>query len=357
MRFLSALLDVRRTRPRRSTLVLLALAALVLPLLARLAPSTARYLCPPGLVSALLGAWVLVAAAAARWTAGQDPHWTLADDLSWVIALTAFGLLGALGGAPVTVPTVLHGLTALLLAVRVPPGRVLVAGAATAALGPLTRRVAGFSGDQLWPLVFVSAFVVVLLGCAAWLASALAYVLSERDSLTRERRARPRPASVGAVAEAPPEDERASSREETTPVPEAPPTDEVGWEGLVERLRVSLSNLCDAAGVAASVQAEVRGLAPPSSKLRASVLKITQEAAGHALRDAAPTSILVTLRRGEGGLLLEVQDDGRGGEAQRARRSLAALRGRVVPLGGSAELRRGDAGWVVRVRLPCEQLN
>jgi hypothetical protein len=333
-------------------LLVLALLALTLPVLARVAPATARYLCPPGLVSLLLGAWVLVAAGAARWTAGDDPHWTLADDLSWVIALTAFGLLGALGAAPVTVPTILHGITALLLVVRVPPWRVVVAGAATAALGPLTRRVAGFSGDQLWPLVFVSAFVVLLLGCTAWLASALAYVLSERDALTRERRSRNRPAEAPA-----PETSLPAGLRDTTPVPEAPSTDDVGWEGLVERLRVSLSSLCDAAGVAASVRAEVRGLAPPTSRLRASVLKITQEAAGHALRDAAPTSIHVTLRRGEGGLLLEVQDDGRGGEAQRARRSLAALRGRVVPLGGSAELRRGDAGWVVRVKIPCEQLN
>ena len=50
-------------------------------------------------------------------------------------------------------------------------------------------------------------------------------------------------------------------------------------------------------------------------------------------------------------------DDGSVGEGLRSRRALAALRGRVVPLGGSAELKRADAGWMVRVKLPCEQLN
>ena len=40
-----------------------------------------------------------------------------------------------------------------------------------------------------------------------------------------------------------------------------------------------------------------------------------------------------------------------------ARRTVATLKGRVVSLGGSAEVKRGDVGWVVRVKIPCEQLN
>ena len=65
----------------------------------------------------------------------------------------------------------------------------------------------------------------------------------------------------------------------------------------------------------------------------------------------------ITLRRGDGGLLMEFQDDGATGESARIRRTLASMRGRVAPLGGSAEMKRGDVGWVLRVRLPCDQLN
>jgi signal transduction histidine kinase len=98
-------------------------------------------------------------------------------------------------------------------------------------------------------------------------------------------------------------------------------------------------------------------LCPPNSRLRQNVLKIAQEAANHALRDSAPRLISITLRRGEGGLLLEVLDDGDVGESVRSKRALPAVRGKVAPLGGSAELRRADAGWMMRVKFPCDQLN
>jgi signal transduction histidine kinase len=133
--------------------------------------------------------------------------------------------------------------------------------------------------------------------------------------------------------------------------------DDAGWEGLVERVRSSVSALCEPVGVEAVVHAELQGLAPPSSKLRQNVLKIAQEAAANALRESAPRSLAITLRRADGGLLMEFVDDGEETEAARARRGVAGLKGRVTPLGGSAELRRADDGWLVRVKLPCEQLN
>ena len=105
------------------------------------------------------------------------------------------------------------------------------------------------------------------------------------------------------------------------------------------------------------MHAELKGLAPPSTKMRQGVMKVTQEAASHALREAEARSIAVTLRRADGGLVLEVEDDGTGNEGGRSRKALASIRGRVASLGGSAEVKRAAAGWVMRVRLPCEQLN
>jgi hypothetical protein len=192
----------------------------------------------------------------------------------------------------------------------------------------------------------------------------LAYVLAERENLLAERK--------GAAARARERRERREVRDrEDSPAVLAAPKlfqparsalldakdDDAGWEGLVERVRSSVSALCEPVGVEAVVHAELQGLAPPSSKLRQHVLKIAQEAAANALRESAPRSLAITLRRADGGLLMEFVDDGEETEAARARRGVAGLKGRVTPLGGSAELRRADDGWLVRVKLPCEQLN
>jgi signal transduction histidine kinase len=115
--------------------------------------------------------------------------------------------------------------------------------------------------------------------------------------------------------------------------------------------------MAESAGVAASVQAELKGLAPPSNKIRIHLLRIAQEATTQALRHAEPRCIVVRLKRGDGGVVFELEDDGNANEALREKRSLATLRGRVAALGGTTEVRRGDGGWVTRVRLPCEQLN
>ena len=96
------------------------------------------------------------------------------------------------------------------------------------------------------------------------------------------------------------------------------------------------------------MKAELKGLAPPSSKMRQGVMKVTQEAASHALRETEARRIVVTLRRADGGLVLEVEDDGTGNEGGRSRKALAAIRGRVASLGGSAEVKRADLGWVMR---------
>jgi signal transduction histidine kinase len=132
---------------------------------------------------------------------------------------------------------------------------------------------------------------------------------------------------------------------------------EHGWDALVERVRIALTGMAESAGVSAKVQAELRGLAPPTTKMRTNLLRIAQEAVTQTIRVAEPRSIEVMLKRGDGGIVFELTDDGSLGQEARQRRSLAPLRGRVAAMGGTAEIRRGEHGWVTRVKLPADQLN
>lgn len=367
---LSVLLDVRRARQRRLTLVGLSACALALPFVAWLAPRLAPVLAPPEVLPVALGAVALVASTAATAWAGREAHWTLADDLAWSFCLVAFAVLGGLGTAPVTLAMLVYGTASILLAVRVPPTRLVLVAALSAPLVPLARLASGASVLVIQAAILVSTLVLLAHVMLARATHALAYVLAEREALLAERRTLTRsrePARERAsVVEAPAATATgraarlrlSSALEARLEEPAArPTTDDLGWDALTDRVRSAITTLCEPAGVEASVHAEVQGLAPPNSRMRQNVLKIAQEAANHALRDTAPRSIAITLRRGDGGLLLEVLDDGSVGEGVRSRRALAALRGRVVPLGGSAELKRADAGWMVRVKLPCEQLN
>ncbi len=371
---LSVLLDVRRARQRRLTLVALSVCALALPFAAWLAPRLASVMAPAEVFSVTLGALAVIASTAAAAWAGREAHWTLADDIAWSVSLASFAVLGGLGAAPVTLAMVIYGTASILLAVRVPPTRLVLVAALSAPLTPLARLASGASVSLVQASILVSTLVLLAHVMLARATHALAYVLAERESLLAERRSltRPREATRERTQESDaPTAPTASIRpprlrlsappiaESKSPDDTSPRTahDEHGWDGLIERVRSAVTTLCEPVGVNSSVHAEVKGLCPPNSRMRQNVLKIAQEAANHALRDTSPRSIAITLRRGDGGLLLEVLDDGSVGEAVRARRALPALRGRVAPLGGSAELRRADDGWVVRVKLPCDQLN
>lgn len=363
----SVLLDVRRARQRRTTLVALALTGLALPIVAGFVPAARPLLAAPSAAAILLaGASTLAACVAAVWS-GREAHWALADDIAWALALTTFGVLAGVTPSPLPAALALHAVAVVLLGVRVPPGRMIVAAALSTLLPVLIRAGLRRPPMDLAAALWVSVIALVAHVFLARATHSLAYVLAERESLLAERKGAAARARERREAR-----ERKESRErEDSPVtlavpkPFRPPTsalieskdDDAGWEAVVERVRASVSALCEPAGVEASVHAELQGLAPPSTRMRQNVLKIAQEAASQALRDAAPRTLAVTLRRGDGGLLLEVLDDGAEGETVRTRRGLIALRGRVAPMGGSAELRRADAGWMVRVKLPCEQLN
>ncbi|MBL8605337.1 MAG: hypothetical protein JNK72_25625 [Myxococcales bacterium] len=350
----SVLLDVRKARQRRWSLVVLTASAVVLPFFSGLLPRWAQYFSPATVGAVLLpGLPALFAAGAAAWV-GQEGRWALADDIAWLLCLVALAVLSAMSAAPFGVAMVLYGVAMVLLATRVPPPRVVLLAGLSAPLAVLTRAV---SHQPVLPTALAVGLITFAHVTLARATHSLVFVLAEREALLQERRGsgrsrderRPRSRSVPSTRPEMPAVEGGAS----------PAVDDNGWEGLVERLRVTVTALCESAGVVSTVHAELRGLAPPSSKMRQGVLKIVQEATHQALRDTAPANLAVTLRRAEGGLVMEVLDDGDGpnGEGQRARRTVATLKGRVVSLGGSAEVKRGDVGWVVRVKIPCEQLN
>lgn len=354
----TVLLDLRRARQRRWPLAALSALALALPLLARAAPRWEPWLVPPSVFPILLAGLSLAFAAAASVWSDRSTRWALADDLMWTFSLAALGCLGGLGAAPVTVGAFLHGVALLLLALRVPPPRMMVVAGVTVMLGTVVRAATGHGAAPVLAHALVSSLMLLAHTLLARATHSLAWVLSEREALLNDRRERParhreRTTSSGtSVSSGTVRALRSAEPKE----PEAT-TDDAGWDGLVDRLRTSITSLCEDAGVSSTVKAELKGLAPPSSKMRQGVMKVTQEAASHALRETEARRIVVTLRRADGGLVLEVEDDGTSSEGGRARKALASIRGRVASLGGSAEVRRADLGWVMRVRLPCEQLN
>ena len=354
----TVLLDLRRARQRRWPLAVLSLLALCLPLLARAAPRAEPWLLPPSVFTILLAGLSLACAAAAAVWSGRSSRWALPDDLTWTLSLAALAALGALGAAPVTVGMFLHGVALLLLALRVPPPRMMIVAGATVMLGTVVRAASGHSAAALVAYALVSTLLLLAHTLLARATHSLAWVLSERESLLNDRRERParhreRPSSPAVSVSA----SMARVLRSAEPKESEATADDAGWDGLVDRLRTSITTLCEDAGVTSSVKAELKGLAPPSSKMRQGVMKVTQEAANHALRETEARRIVVTLRRADGGLVLEVEDDGTGNEGGRSRKALASIRGRVASLGGSAEVKRADLGWVMRVRLPCEQLN
>jgi signal transduction histidine kinase len=84
--------------------------------------------------------------------------------------------------------------------------------------------------------------------------------------------------------------------------------------------------------------------------------RIAQEALHNALRHAAPDLVTVTVQAGNGSMVLEVTDDGRGFDpAAPSRRSgLASMRDRARAAGGRLQvLSRAGAGTTVRLEVPA----
>jgi signal transduction histidine kinase len=352
--------DVRRARLHRGPLLALAGGGLGSLTLAALAPRLRPWLAPPRLTLFVLAAGAVGAAGYALWLGRRAPRWSSVDEAAWVAVLGTLSVLAGAAYAPVGPGLVLYAAAAIALARRDPSDALVAVAFATTVLAAVVRLIA--SASLAGGLSFVCAVAIALLAFLAVTAQTrrLTRALAERDAMlsdltafARSSYAAPatsasseRPSGVRAVRTPSQDDTRASGDRL-----------EQGWDALVERVRASVTGMAETAGVAASVEAELSGLAPPSQKMRSQLLRIAQEATTQALRHAEARSILITLRRAEGGVVLELLDDGEAGETTRQRRTLATLRGRVAALGGTAELRRADRGWLTRVRLPCEQLN
>ncbi len=84
------------------------------------------------------------------------------------------------------------------------------------------------------------------------------------------------------------------------------------------------------------------------------LLRIAQEALTNVLKHAGAKNVRIDLRQRGGHLELEVSDDGHGAQpaGQGAGRGLANMRARAGQLGGTLELRSGDGGTRVLLRLP-----
>ena len=220
----TALLDLRRARQRRSTLAVLSGLALALPVLAKAAPRWEPWLAPSTALPAVLGGVaVAVSAAAAVWS-GKSAKWTEADTVAWAVSLSALASVGALGAAPVTVGMVLHGVALLLVGLRVPPMRMLLIASATVLLGTLVRAAATHGAPTV--LAYALFTTTVLAGhlLVARAAHSIVVLLAEREAILGDRRDRlfrHRERTVtGPTSQRP---ARASS-EERTSEPASPPT-------------------------------------------------------------------------------------------------------------------------------------
>ncbi|MGE0029356.1 MAG: sensor histidine kinase [Thermoleophilia bacterium] len=110
-----------------------------------------------------------------------------------------------------------------------------------------------------------------------------------------------------------------------------------------------------AAGLPVQVRVEGAPVAlPPGVDL--SAFRIVQEALTNALKHAGPARALVVLRYEDDGIVIDVRDDGGGGDAPTGDGSghgLAGIRERVALFGGEMEAGPAhDGGFAVRARLP-----
>jgi len=130
-----------------------------------------------------------------------------------------------------------------------------------------------------------------------------------------------------------------------------------------ESLLVALANLryrmeprLAAAGIALEWQVQrPAGQLPRGTVLQ--VLRIVQEAVANVLKHARASLLRVCVRAEAGGLVLEVQDDGRGiggaqAAAHRAGRGLDNMGKRAAQLGGSLDVSSTAAGTLVTLRVP-----
>ena len=97
-------------------------------------------------------------------------------------------------------------------------------------------------------------------------------------------------------------------------------------------------------------EVEAGDVPPP---VEATAYLIVQESLTNVAKHAGPATAVVSVRRHDGALEIEVSDDGRRPHAPSGGHGLKGMRERAELVGGTLEAGPAPAGgWVVRARLP-----
>lgn len=345
--------DVRRQRLARAPLVDLSLVSLAAIGVARLAPRSEPWLGPPrGPIAALVIA-SFVLASVAFFRAKKYTALTALDQFAWGSLLLSSAAASGASSAPLGLQGAVHAATLLVLASRDPSDALMVVAGASAALSALVR-MAMPNAAPVAPVAILAAVAMLAFVMVVSLARRALRATAERDALLGEIA---RVANVQATQST----QRRERRNSLPPPPKqrksADEDELASWDALAERVRQTVSLLTENNGVSAVINVDVKGLAPPSQKMRSNLVKIVHEVAQQAIRHAEPRTIELNLSRGGGGVLIELIDADANDDGARHRKAIAPLKGRVTPLGGTADVERGDRGWKLRVQLPAEQLN
>jgi signal transduction histidine kinase len=85
--------------------------------------------------------------------------------------------------------------------------------------------------------------------------------------------------------------------------------------------------------------------------------RVAQEAITNVVRHASATSCRVAATVSDHNLVLEVQDDGRGGASTNGGIGLRSMRDRADEIGGTVEIASAERGTTVTLSLPREPIS
>jgi PAS domain S-box-containing protein len=126
--------------------------------------------------------------------------------------------------------------------------------------------------------------------------------------------------------------------------------------GLLAAVRQHISSLQDTAGVQIQVRDDGLDANSLSPEVRIAVYRVIQEAVNNAIRHAEARNICVLLQRQPGRLLVTIEDDGSGFDAEtpaEGRLGLLSMRERIEMLSGSLTIESSPgAGTTVFVEVP-----
>ncbi len=337
----------------RAPLVDLSLVSLAAIGVARIAPRSEPWLGPARGPVAALVVTAFALASIAFFRARKSGPLSLLDEAAWAAILVSTAAASGASSAPLGLQGALHAAALLVLAARDPSDALMVVAGASAALAPLVR-MAMSHGGPVAPVAILASVSMLSFVLVVSLARRAQRAVAERDALLNEIA---RVASAHSGQSAPKRERRNSLPPPPKPRRSTDDDELASWDALAERVRQTVSSVSENNGVSATINVDIKGLAPPSQKLRSNLVKIVLEVAQQAIRHAEPRAIEVNLSRARGGVLIELIDAEATDDGARHRKAIAPLKGRVTPLGGTADVERGDRGWKLRVQLPAEQLN